>query len=58
MLPLILSMISFLLAAIIFVFTDGAKSIYSGVFFVVIGGVLLANSWRTRGNRPEQSPLK
>jgi hypothetical protein len=36
------------LAVIIFVFADGLRRWYSGIFFVVIGTVVLVNVWRSR----------
>jgi len=41
---LILSMVSFALSILVFLLADGARSIYSGVFFIVIGVVLLVNA--------------
>jgi cell division protein FtsW (lipid II flippase) len=38
----------FVLAILIFIFADGYRRLYSGIFFVVIGAVLLANAWRSR----------
>jgi len=46
-LPLVLAILSFLVAIIVFIFVDGARSIYSGVFFAVIGVVLLVNARRS-----------
>jgi hypothetical protein len=45
-LNLTLAIVSFILAIIVFVFAEGARSIYSGLFFVVVGVVLLANARR------------
>jgi hypothetical protein len=42
---LIVAALFFLVAAVIFVFADGARRIYSGAFFVMIGVVVLANPW-------------
>ena len=33
-------------AATIFVFADGMRRWYSGIFFLILGGVMLANAWR------------
>jgi hypothetical protein len=44
--PLILATGSFLLAAVILVVADGARSLYSGAFFAVLGAVLLARARR------------
>ena len=46
-LPLVLAILSFLVAIIVFIFVDGARSIYRGVFFAVIGVVLLVNARRS-----------
>ena len=45
-LPLVLAVVSFLLAVIVFVFAEGARSVYSGLFFVVLGVVSLVNARR------------
>ena len=39
--------VSFLLAILVFVRADGARALYSGLFFVVIGAVMLINARRT-----------
>ena len=49
-LPLVLSTFSFALAVIVFVFTSGARSIYSGLFFMGLGAVLLVGALRKEGN--------
>jgi len=49
----LLGVISALLAVVIFVFAGGARSIYSGSFFVVLAVVLLANA--RRGQRKTSS---
>lgn len=51
---LTIGVICLVLAAVIFVFAEGARRIYSGVFFTVIGVVVLLNAkWgRSRVNRP------
>jgi hypothetical protein len=36
------------LAVIIFVFADGLRRWYSGIFFAVMGTVVLVNFWRSR----------
>ena len=54
-LPLGLAVVSFLIALIIFVFAGGARSLYSGLFFIVLGVVLLVNARRSEGKTPEQS---
>ena len=45
--PLVLAIVSFLLAIIVAVFSDGIRSIYSALFFVLIGVVSLVNARRT-----------
>jgi type IV secretory pathway TrbD component len=40
-LPLVFAIISFLLAIVIFFGTEGFRAIYSGLFFLLIAGVLL-----------------
>ena len=44
--PLILGIISFVLAAIIFIFGTGARRVYSGAFFVILGVIMVANAKR------------
>ena len=44
--PLIFALVSFLLAALIFTSAEGSRALYSGLFFVVIGVVLLVNARR------------
>ncbi len=48
-LPLVLSVASFLLAVVIFAFAGGARSIYSALFFAVLGVVFLLNATRGKG---------
>jgi hypothetical protein len=43
--PVIISLTSLALAVIIFVFADGARAVYSGLFFVVLAGVVVVTSW-------------
>jgi len=45
-LTLVLAVVSFLLAIVVFLFAGGARAIYSGLFFILIGGVLLINARR------------
>jgi len=47
-LPLIMMIVCFALAVVIFVFASGARRIYSGLFFTVIGAVMAVNLWRWR----------
>ena len=47
-LNLILVLLSFALAVIIFLFADGARRWYSSAFFVVLGAVMLFNVKRSR----------
>ena len=42
-LNLILALLSFAVAVIIFLFADGARRWYSGAFFVVLGVVMLVS---------------
>lgn len=43
---LILGIFSFLIAATIFVFGDGLRRWYSGIFFIIMGAGLIANAKR------------
>lgn len=43
---LILGIFSFFIAAVIFLFADGLRRWYSGIFFVMMGVVLIANAKR------------
>jgi parvulin-like peptidyl-prolyl isomerase len=52
-LPLAIAIASFLLALIVFAFAGGARSIYSGLFFVMVGVVLLVNARRSERRTPE-----
>jgi hypothetical protein len=45
---LVSAILCILLGAIVFVFADGARRWYSGVFFAIMGIVMLANAWRWR----------
>jgi uncharacterized membrane protein len=47
-LNLILALLSFALAVIIFLFADGARRSYSSAFFVVLGVVMLVRVKRGR----------
>ena len=51
-LPLDLGIAGFLLAFSVFAFAGGARSIYSGLFFVVLGVVFLVNARRTDKKAP------
>jgi hypothetical protein len=44
--PLFFAIICFVLAAVIFAFGAGARRVYSGLFFVILGVVLVANAKR------------
>lgn len=47
---LVIGVICLALAAVIFVFAEGARRIYSGAFFTVIGVVMLLNAkWGRSG---------
>jgi len=43
---LILGIFSFLIAAVIFVFGDGLRRWYSGIFFVILSVALITNAKR------------
>lgn len=43
--PIVIAILCFILAIAVFVFAEGARAIYSGVFFVMLGAVLL---WTAR----------
>ena len=43
---LILGIFSFLIASVIFVFGDGLRRWYSGIFFVILSVALIANAKR------------
>ncbi len=45
-LPLVLGLICLAIAAVIFVFAEGARRIYSGVFFLMLAVAILADYWR------------
>lgn len=45
---LALGILCFALAMVVFVFADGMRRWYSGVFFLVMGAVLLANAKHRR----------
>lgn len=45
--PVILAIVSFILAAVIFIFADGARRWYSGTFFVLVGVAILLNAKRS-----------
>ena len=44
--PLAVGVTCFALAAAIFVFADGARRIYAGLFFAMLGVVMLLNAKR------------
>ena len=44
--PLAISIICLALAAVIFVFADGARRIYAGLFFAMLGIVTLVSAKR------------
>ena len=48
---ILLSIVSFALAVSIFVFASGARRIYSGLLFAIIGIVIIANA--KRGEKKE-----
>jgi len=53
-LPLALAIVSFL-PLIFFAFAGGARSIYGGLFFIVIGVLLLVNAPRSERRHPSSS---
>ncbi|PLX22414.1 MAG: hypothetical protein C0600_16640 [Ignavibacteria bacterium] len=44
---IILGILCVVLAVIVFIFADGLRRWYSGIFFAIIGTVML-NAWRSR----------
>lgn len=48
-LPLIIAVVCFLLAVAVFVFAEGPRAIYSGLFFAMIGVVVLWTAKRKAG---------
>ncbi len=44
--PLAIAVVCLALAAVIFVFADGARRIYAGLFFAILGIVTLVNAMR------------
>jgi peptidoglycan/LPS O-acetylase OafA/YrhL len=48
---LVLGILFIVLAVIIFVFADGLRRWYSGIFFAIIGTVILVNALRKRRGR-------
>ena len=42
--------LSIVIAIIVFILADGYRRYYSGIFFVIIGGVLLLQTVRLRRN--------
>jgi len=48
---LVLGILFIVLAVIIFVFADGLRRWYSGIFFAMIGTVILVNTLRKRRGR-------
>jgi hypothetical protein len=53
--PLILWIISFVIAAV--VFGDGARRVYSGIFFVLVGVVMIANAKLSTQDNDNSSSL-
>lgn len=43
---LIIGLLCLVVAVMVFVFADGLRRYYSGIFFVIIGAVSLTNAWR------------
>ena len=45
---LVCGILCIVLAVIVFVFADDLRRWYSGIFFAIIGTVMLVNAWRWR----------
>jgi len=56
--PLFLGIISFVLAVVIFLFGKGARRMYSGIFFVIIGVAIMANARRGAQKRNNSSSFE
>lgn len=54
-LALIFSLLTFVLAVVVFAFADGLRRWYSGLFFLLMAIVALLNAarWRSRADAPE-----
>ena len=50
---LVVGILCIVLAVIVFVFADGLRRWYSGIFFTVIGTVMLLNALRRRCDADE-----
>lgn len=48
--PLILGILSILFAVYLLIFVEGPRAWYTGIFFFVIGIVMLVQARRRRGN--------
>jgi len=51
----LLSIVSFVLAIIIFVFASGARRIYSGLFFALLGIAIIVNAKRLQNKEREEN---
>lgn len=52
-LALVVGILCCVAAVVIFIFADGARRWYSGIFFAVLGGVTLAQALRWRRSTGE-----
>jgi hypothetical protein len=54
---LVTGILCIVLAVIVFVFADGLRRWYSGIFFALIGTVMLANvlRWKRAANQKNQT---
>ena len=44
--PVIISVACFVLEVVIFVFAEGLRAVYSGLFFLVLGRAAFIGEWR------------
>ena len=51
--PLIISLICLALAIVIFIFAEGARAVYSGLFFAMLAVVVFVTWWVRFRRRPE-----
>jgi hypothetical protein len=52
-LPVVFSLASLVIGLVVFVFAEGARAVYSGLFFVVLAAVLLVNALRGERRAPD-----
>ena len=50
---LVIGLLCFVAAVIIFVFADGLRRYYSGIFFAIVGTVMMINAlrWRRKADK-------